>query len=199
MTSGLFLVARFEPEALGEDVEWLAGEDSPFESADPLDFLESEIGPIFKLYKATYGKLGPLLNVQMPGALLEYNRWVLMVDEEGDVLAFACFKTTQWGVKLGLAAADLGARSSAAKDALKRMLRKGLNVDGVYAEVSDRLELVLSGDVPEVPPDLAERILGKATTEDADGRHYSRDVTNVGRKRKLMVGRPFQPEIRDQA
>jgi len=192
----LLLVARLTPDMLGDKLEWLAGGDLPFEPVDPLDFLVgSDIGSIFELYKAAYSELDPRLNVQMPEALLEYNRWVLVVGEQG-ISAFACFKTTPSGVKLGLAATD---QSESGKTALKQILRQGLNVEGVYAEVSEGLELALTGHVPEVPPDLAKPVLEKPTTEDADGRHYLRDITNVGPKRKLMVGRPFEQGCRDQA
>ena len=186
------MVARLAPEAIERDLEWLVHDGAPFESVDPLDFLDGpEIRPLYELYRTEYVKLDSKLNVQMPEALLEYNRWVVIVGEKGEILAFACFKTTQSGLKLGLAANDGAARG---KSALKSMLRAALNVDGVYAEVSDRLELSLAGYVPEVLPELVGGILGKLTTENADGRHYSRDITNVGRKTKLMVGRPFRPE-----
>lgn len=149
-----------------------------------------------KLYKAAYGKLDPRLNVQMPEALLEYNRWVLVVGEDDEILGFACFKTTQSGVKLGLATTH---GSDPGKEALKRLLRLGLNVEGVYAEVSEGLERALAGVVPEVPPGIAARVLEKPTIEEADGRHYSRVITNVGLKKKLMVGRPLKPDRRDSA
>ncbi len=73
---------------------------------------------------------------------------------------------------------------------MKTILRLGLNVLGVYAEVSEGVERVLSGRVPEVPPAVAGRVLGKAVELHKDGRHYTRDITNVGPKTKLLVGRP---------
>ena len=107
------------------------------------------------------------LNIGMPEALLEYNRWVMVVDRSGSVLAFACFKTTRHGLKLGL------------------------NVRGVYGEVSGGVERVVAGRVPEVPPDVAEQVLGKAVEPHKDGRHYPREITNVGLKTKLLVGNPM--------
>jgi hypothetical protein len=74
------------------------------------------------------------------------------------------------------------------------MLRQGLNVEGVYAEVSGALEVALAGHVPEVSPKTVSRILGKPTDEEPDGRHYLRVITNVGPKTKIMVGRPFKLE-----
>jgi hypothetical protein len=189
----LFLVARLAPEALvDDDLEWLADDGFPFVSVDPIDFLMgTEIASIFELYRTTYGRLDPCLNVNMPEALIEYNRWVLVMGKKGTIEAFACFKTTASGVKLGLAATDGGDRG---KVALKILLRQGLSVEGVYAEVSGGLEVALIGHVPEVSPKMASSILEKPTTEESDGRHYSRVITNVGPKTKIMVGRPFKPE-----
>jgi hypothetical protein len=132
----------------------------------------------------------------MPEALLEYNRWILVIGEKGKIEAFACFKTTAFGVKLGLAATD---GSDRGKVALKVMLRQGLNVEGVYAEVSGGVEVALTGHVPEVSPNAVSRILGKPTTEEPDGRHYSRVITNLGPKKKVLVGRPLGQDARDSA
>ncbi|MEI6452512.1 MAG: hypothetical protein WCP98_21515, partial [Actinomycetes bacterium] len=44
--------------------------------------------------------------------------------------------------------------------------------------------------VPEVPPAVAGRVLGKAVEPHRDGRHYTRDISNVGPKTKLLVGKP---------
>ena len=74
---------------------------------------------------------------------------------------------------------------------LKSLLRLGLNVRGVYGEVSGGVERVVAGRVPEVPPDVAEQVLGKAVEPHQDGRHYTREITNVGPKTKLLVGNPL--------
>jgi hypothetical protein len=195
MRSDLFLVARLTPKALGGDLEWLAHEGLPFEPIDPIDFLGgADIASVFALYKDTYSRIDLRLNVRIPEALIEYNRWVLVFDEKNDarqLLAFACFKTTSFGVKLGLMTADGSERGKAA---LKKILRLGLTVEGVYGEVSNGVERTVAGRVPEVQPDAAARVLNKEVTADPDGRHYSRVTTNVGPKTKLMVGRPLELE-----
>jgi hypothetical protein len=72
----LFLVARLAPEALlDDDLKWLVDDRFPFVSVDPIDFLMgTDVLSVFELYRSAYGKLDPRLNVNMPEALLEYNR-----------------------------------------------------------------------------------------------------------------------------
>lgn len=189
MNDGSFLVARVAPGSLGESLEWLASDEPPFQPVDPLDFLSNaEIVAVYELYRTQYLRIDDRLNIGMPEALLEYNRWVMVVDRSGGVLAFSCYKTTQHGLKLGLTAAS---DDVAGKAALKSLLRLGLNVRGVYGEVSGGVERVVAGRVPEVPPDVAEQVLGKAVEPHKDGRHYTREITNVGPKTKLLVGNPM--------
>ena len=184
-----FLVARVAPGSLGESLKWLASDEPPFQPVDPLDFLSgTEIAAVYELYRTQYLRIDDRLNIGMPEALLEYDRWVLVVDRSETVLAFACFKTTQHGLKLGLAAAS---DHAGGKAALKAILRLGLNVRGVYGEVSGGVERVVAGRVPEVSPDVAEWVLGKPIEPHKDGRHYTREITNVGPKTKLLVGSPM--------
>ena len=189
MNDGGFLVARVRSVSAGESMAWLATDEPPFEFADPLDFLDSDARSIFELYKDTYLRIDDRLNVGMPEALLEYNRWILVIDDAGSLLAFACYKTTENGLKLGLAAS---AEDQAGKATLKAVLRQGLNVSGVYAEVSEGVERVVVGHVPEVPVAEIEQVLHKVVKPDQDGRHYEREITNVGPKRKLLVGLPLR-------
>jgi hypothetical protein len=186
----LTLVARLTPGGLGDDVRWLVVDGPPFASVDAVDFFGGEeISEVYRLYESVYGRFDSRLNVRMPAALAEYNRWVLLLDEEGAVHGFACFKTTAWGLKLGLLATD---GSGDAKAALVPFLRRALNVKGVYAEVSEPLESSLVDHVPVTPSSVVGQVLGKLVTEHADGRHYTRVVTNVGLKAKLMVGLPSE-------
>jgi len=142
VNDGLFLVARVAADSLGETLEWLGSDEPPFQPMDPLDFLSSaEVVAVYDLYRTQYLRLDARLNIRTPEALLEYNRWVIVVDRSGSVLAFSCFKTTQYGLKLGLTASG--------------------------------------GDAG-----------GKAVVPHKDGRHYTRDITNVGPKTKLLVGKP---------
>ena len=182
-----FLVARVAADALGETMEWLGSDEPPFEAIDPLDFLISgELVAAYEIYRAEYLRIDDRLNVGMPEALLEYNRWVLIVDGAG-IVAFSCFKTTPHGLKLGLVAAR---EDAVARAAIRTVLRLGLNVMGVYGEVSEGVERVVAGRVPEVPPSVAAWVLRKPIEPHADGRHYLREITNVGPRTKLLVGNP---------
>lgn len=189
MDHGAFLIARL---TLGETVQcydWLPADDMPYEPVDPIDFLlGDEIALVYHLYRTQYGAIDEALNIPMPEALLEFNRWILFSDEAGEIVAFACFKTTGAGLKLG-AVASTG--SASAKLALKSLVRRGLNVDGVFAEVSNGLERVVAGHAPEVGATMIEAVLHKPVTLHEDGRHYEREITSVGVKRKLLVGRPY--------
>jgi hypothetical protein len=189
VNDGSFLVARVPPDFLGETLEWLASDEPPLEPMDPLDFLGSaEIAAVYDLYKTQYSRLDARLNIPTPEVLVEFNRWVIVVDRFGTVLAFSCFKTTQHGLKLGLTASSDDAEGKAA---VRAILRLGLNVLGVYGEVSEGVERVVAGRVPEVPLGVAQQVLGKALEPHEDGRHYRREITNVGPKTKLLVGRPI--------
>ena len=188
-SGGSFLVARVAPGSLGESLKWLASDKPPFQPVDPLDFLSStEIAAVYELYRTQYLRIDDRLNTGMPEAFLEYDRWVLVVDRSETVLAFACFKTTHYGLKLGLTAAG---DDAACRAALKAILRLGLNVAGVYGEVSGGVERVVAGRVPEVSAFVAKQVLGKVVEAHKDGRHYTREITNVGPRTKLLVGSPM--------
>ena len=188
MNDSSFLVPRVLPESVGEDLAWLQSGQPPYDPVDPLDFLAGgDIEAVYELYRTQYSRLDPELNVQMPEALLEYNCWVLIVDETDAVMAFACYKTTPYGLKLGLIASGDNTRG---KDALKALLRLGLNVPGVYGEVSGAVEHLAAGYAPEIPAEQAGRVLEKQVEPDADGMHYRREITNVGFKTKLLMGKP---------
>lgn len=148
MNDGLFLVARVAADSLGETLEWLGSDEPPFQPMDPLDFLSSaEVVAVYDLYRTQYLRLDARLNIRTPEALLEYNRWVIVVDRSGSVL-------------------------------------------GVFGEVSEGVERVVTGRVSGVPPAVAETVLGKAVVPHKDGRHSTREIANVGPKTKLLVGKP---------
>ena len=188
MNPNFFLVAKIAHSTSCADIAWLAGEEQPYTSIDPIDFVAGEeIQEVFHLYENVYRLLDPL-NVLTPEQLLEFNRWVLIVDAKDKIIGFVALKTTASGLKLCLTATD---GSVAAKSAVKALNRNGLNVPGVYAEVSGKLEKVVEGYVPVVDQSLVERILQKSVKPDKDGRHYFREIKNVGLKRKILVGRPL--------
>lgn len=189
MKDDAFLVARVAADSLDGPLDWLVAGERPFEPMDPLDFLGSaELAAVYDLYRSQYMRPDPRLNIRSPAALLQYNRWVIVICDAQTVVAFACFKTTPHGLKLGLTA-SIG--DVAGKAAVKAIVRLGLNVPGVYGEVSDGVERFVSGWVPEVHPRIAGIVLEKTVQPHEDGRHYTRVITNVGPKLKLLVGRPL--------
>lgn len=191
MDHGRFLVARFSVNEVPQSWAWLPSDDSPLEDRDPIDFLaDGDAEAIYALYKTEYSKLDEKLNVQMPEALLDYNRWLLLLDETDGLVAFVGFKTTEAGVKLCVLATN---GTPQAKRAIKEVARGVLQTDGVFAEVSGGLERVLAGHVAEVTFSDAEKILGKTLQRMSDGNHYQREITNVGLRTKLLVGKPLSP------
>ena len=189
MNQGLFLVATVTQDRLEGDLDWLCTDDEPYVQIDPIDFIQdAAAAAVYGLYAKQYGQIDKRLNIPMPEGLLEFNRWIIIHGDEHAIIAFTCFKTNDAGLKLGVAATN---GDVPGKSALKALLRRGLLVDGVYAEVSGGLELAVSGHVPEVPPSEVGRILDKPVTVDDDNRHYIRDIANVGLKRKLLVGKPL--------
>lgn len=190
MDPNLFLIAKVKPSSLLDDISWILSEGPPYERIDPIDFETTKaFSDVFDLYKQVYSQLGPL-NVRNREQLIDFNRWVLIVDEK-NIIGFAIMNTTSSGLKVCLVGTD---ESEVARVALKALCINGLNKEGVYAEISDRLEHSIVGHVPEVPLALAEQILEKPITYDADGRHYRRQITNVGNRKKILVGKPIFSE-----
>ncbi|HET6352548.1 MAG TPA: hypothetical protein VFG89_10540 [Coriobacteriia bacterium] len=191
MNPGAFLIARIHTGDELLDLDWLADEGAPFEPQDPIDFLLGpEIQEAYELYRVVYSVLDAKLNVRMPEALLEYNRWVLIVDATGKVVGCVCFKTTDGGLKLGILATD---GTPEAKSTAKRLIRGALRLDGVYAEVSGALERTLIKHVHSVPAKDAALVLAKPIEPLPDGFHYRRKIANVGVRQKIMVGLPHIP------
>lgn len=187
MNPSLFLVARVAIGAPANSMDWMTSDGPPFERVDPIDFLSTDVGAIYDLYAAQYLKIDPSLNVRMLEALLEYNRWLLIIDDSGLNQGFACFKTTRYGLKLGLLASS---GCPEAKATLKAILRNSLSAPGVYGEVSGSVEEVVAGHVPRVSASTAQIVLGKPIEPADDYVHYLRHIMNVGLRRKIMVGHP---------
>ena len=81
-----------------------------------------------------------------------------------------------------------------AKDAIKALLRRLFVEEGIYGEVSDAVEAISADHAAWFGATQAAEILAPNEIEpdedDEDGFHYFRVIDNVGRKRKLMVGKP---------
>lgn len=190
MRSGEYFLARISiRQATSRSLRWVPSDRMPYQKIDPIDIAQATVDEVFTMYSTAYGGLGDPLNVQEPGALFEHDRWVLIEDAGGALVGFALFKTTSHGVKMCVSATD-GSRP--AKAGLKALLRRVFNVDGVYAEVSDPVESIVKDHAPHVPVDVAAEVLSPKTIVSAgDGYHYERQISNVGSRTKLMVGKPY--------
>lgn len=189
MIDSVFLVARISASALSERLEWVVGTEVPYSEIDPLDLDDELIDAVFAMYTATYGAIDERFNIPDKYSLFEYNRWLLIEDETGGLLGFVLMKTTAFGVKIGLTASD---GSAEGKTAVRGFHERVFFVDGVYAEVSDAMErIVTKKDVPRVTAADAQQVLaGKQLEAQADGYHYARVITGVGDRVKIMVGKP---------
>lgn len=187
MDPSLFLIARIRADE-ASDVAFLTRDGVPYVDEDPLDVADGdEVDRVYRLYCAVYSEIDPKLNILSSDQLLAFNRWVLVEDSRGRLAAIALFKTTEAGLKLGILASD---GSETGRASAKQLVRLALNEDGVFAEVSGPLEDVLTGRVPVLSHDLAAQVLGKSVEPCDDGQHYVRHISNVGPRRKALVGRP---------
>lgn len=189
MDQSLFLVAKIShTDVSKKGVGWLTSDSKPYESEDAVDFVDSdEAEMVYRMYKKEYRKIDKNLLFKSRYELMKYNRWVLFIGDQGEIVGFALFSTKAFGLKLGLVASN---RSDQGRKAVKAIVRKGFKIKRVYGEVSEMMEKVVVDRVPEVDPNLAESILQKKIKIDKDGRHYWRDLKNIGKKKKLLVGKP---------
>jgi hypothetical protein len=172
----------------------------PFEDVDALDIDDALLKKVHALYTAAYrnetDKGRPLL-ISDPEGLLKYDVWVLLFanTDDNDPVAFMLASTTACGIKGGLLGTDGDQQSKRAILTLKTAV---LQQSRVYAEVSDDLETRLKGRVPTVPFEMANKVLTTLGKTDAvpepGSEHYTRKIGNLGRVRKLMVGKPILSE-----
>lgn len=192
MNSKPFKVAYIDVNSVHDErrYDWLTDDGAPYIKMDVLDFDDEFLENIYKIYKNTYSKISSDLYLTDKYQLLKYTRWIVLVDSYRNVTGFFLCTDHNGGVKLGLTAAI---NLKEAKAALKTLCIKAFNVNGVFAEVSPPLEEALIPNVPEVDAEIAQKVLGpekKFSNIDADGKHYSRIIKNIGNKKKMMVGRP---------
>ncbi|MGH7435998.1 MAG: hypothetical protein ACRENE_10025 [Polyangiaceae bacterium] len=204
MAEGQFLVARItvdEAKAPGP-ASWTASARTPYRAIDPLDFPIAERDRVFELYRRSYARDAPKVagapqfNIDSPDGLFEYNRFILITDDTGTIVAFVLAKDRAAGVKICVTGTD---GSKGARSAVVALHVAALNATGVYAEVSGRMEAVLSSQVPSVPASRATDVLeGKTLVPHYDGIHYTREITNLGQQTKRLVGKPRGPRKRSR-
>lgn len=141
---------------------------------------------VWKMYRDSYAKIG--LNITAPEQLSELQWWRVHINAKGEPDAFALGKLTPYGAK-SIAAGTDGTIDG--KVALKNYVVFMYSQPGFYAEVSHAMRK-LSAGAPKVTREQAQRILeGKQLHPAADDLHaYERDIANVGRVQKIMVGLP---------
>lgn len=182
------LIAKISIKNISKSLNWLLQGKKPYIRIDPIDIDEEIKDNIFKLYKSVYSKFNDIFFINNKNALLKYNRWVIITNDKNELSGFALFTENQFGLKLGIAAANDLAKS---KKALIQFIIKSLNIEGIYAEVSGRLEDVILNDVPKLKADEAMKILAlekRLNKIDNDKYHYKR---NIGNQMKIMVGKPL--------
>ena len=116
----------------------------------------------------------------------KYNRWILLENEDGNVCTFMLYSSKSYGIKLGITASD---NSSVAKKALIMFHINAFNVVGVIGEISPPLEKVIIDKIPSIKSTHVSTILNKEIMPLADGYHYKRNISNLGTKTKILVGR----------
>lgn len=155
---------------------------SELRGADRLVYLDD----VWSMYLKAYEKIG-LIVTRPEDFLSEYDVWEVSVDDTGTPRAFCLYKSTAFGLKVGLSGSDGSpeGRALARESFSTKYLR-----EGVYGEVSHRpAELARAAGVPVVCANVAANVLNK-TLDVVDDVHYVRTLMNVGPVKKMLVGRP---------
>lgn len=140
---------------------------------------------VYDMAVLTYQSVG--LPFSSPSDLLQEDYWVVFI-HDGQPVAFNLYKTTKFGLKSTLSGSD---GSPAGKSLAVANLRTRFKAKSVYGEVSHKVEAIsLAAGAPIIPVKYVPYILGKDVQPSADGMHYTRSITGVGLKEKIMVGRP---------
>lgn len=186
MPDGTFFVATVTiTEAINGSAAWITGKNQPYQEVDFIDIPDETTDSIFELYKITYNDLGFIFTAKEQ--MDEYNRWIIIREDKSEkIAAFILFKTTAWGLKLGIVGTN---QSSNGVRAMLTLLTKAFNVEGIYGEVSPPLEAKLQGKVPQIPCDVTSKILTYRITPDTDGFHYTRSINKIGSVRKILIGK----------
>lgn len=193
MNDDLFLYALLPISSAKGTAEWMVDNShAHYHTVDIVDFPEDLLENVFELYEASYGSYKSQLISHSHG-LLKYNRWIMFYDDddpEKRIVCFGLFKTTNFGLKSGLTGSD-GSKNG--KRAVLSFKISSFNTQGVFGEISGRLEERIIKDVPAVTFEKAKAILehfGKTDVKIKSGNHYSREIGNLGVVVKIMVGLP---------
>lgn len=144
------------------------------------------ISDVYTMVISTYQKIG--VPISSESDLLKYPIWWLYQNEEGTPIAFNCFKDTPYGKKSGLSGSDM---SPEGKATVVNLIRTKFKKNGIFGEVSHKVEeIAIAAGAPVVPARFVEEILGKPVEIQEDGFHYIRNISGVGRVKKIMVGKP---------
>ena len=188
MPDNTFLIARLQCNSdYCSNMEWIVDQKSPYETVDPIAVPDDLLEHIYSLYKKEYSNIDPELLLNDKDALFKYNRWILLENDTGNVCAFFLYTTKSYGLKLGITATD---QSSLAKKSLIEFHIKAFNISGVVGEISPPLEDKIIDKVPRIPATKAGHIFNKKIAPHDDEDHYYREIKNVGRKKKILVGKP---------
>ena len=191
MGATTYLIAVIQLRSVfSRSFNWITSSKKPFVEYDAVDIDDDLITAVYDLYRYVYGKINSTLYIQNKFALLKYTRWIILIDQSGKLAGFMLCGDHSCGVKLGLTAAI---DSKEAKNSLVELNRRVLNEKNVFGEVSPPLENVLKGYVPPVKASDAAKVLNpkhKIKHIHKDGYHYTREISKIGKQKKVMVGKP---------
>lgn len=147
---------------------------------------EAYLDVVWGMYETSYRSIG--MHLPSASALLKYTYWEIHMNTEGQPDAFWFAEPTTRGFKLGLTGSD---GSPSGKSAVKQQLSQKFHKLGWYGEVSHAIEAIaVKGGAPTVCNVFVEEVLKKPIEPDLNGVHYFRNLGNVGKVKKRMVGNP---------
>lgn len=186
MPHNSLLIARFCIDSKEySNLNWLVELVNPYKEFDSIEVPDKLLEHIFFLYKQAYKSDSKLL-IKDKYALFKYNRWILLENEDGNICTFMLYSSKNYGIKLGITASD---GSRIAKKALIMFHIKAFNVVGVIGEISPPLEKKIIDEIPKIKASKVSAIIDKVIISLKDGYHYKREITNIGKKIKILVGR----------
>ena len=154
---------------------------------------DDEQDKLWDMFLSTYKRLpgGPQYKSQneLERDNIQNDVMVIDVDEDPTEDVFILYKSTKFGNKI----ISLGTNNNIhAKKAMMDKMIEVLKTAGYYCEASGVLkEILISRDVPIVDSERdVEKVLLKDIHWLNDGGNYMREITGVGVKTKMLMGRP---------